>query len=158
MTILFRTAMIGDADMLMRWRNDPLTIANFRTNRAVSLIEHEHWLRNRLNNSDKGTFIAVDIDEEDDDAEPTNLGTVQLDKMENKENGYEVSVTVAPEQRGKGLGGQILKLVCDDYPESTLYTEVKYDNTASMKSFGAAGFVQIGSYGLWTQWRRMPLK
>ena len=149
--MMFRMAMIGDAEMLMKWRNDPVTVAQFRSNRAVSIIEHEKWLRDRIARGDP-TFIAY----EDDHNPP--IGTVHMNKMEHKDNGYEVSVTVAPEARGRGLGGKILKEVCDDYPESTLYTEIKYDNAASMKSFGAAGFVQIGSYGLWTQWRRMPLK
>lgn len=149
--MIYRTATMDDAEMLMRWRNDKVTVASFRSNRAVSLLEHEAWLRGRLNRGDP-TFIAFE-----DDHSPS-VGTVHMNPMEHKENGYEVSVTVAPDARGRGLGGKMLKEVCDDYPEATLYTEIKFDNKASEKSFAAAGFTQIGSYGLWTQWRRMPLK
>ena len=146
----YRDATMDDAERLMLWRNDKLTVAQFRSNRPVSRVEHEAWLRNRIR-KEAPTFIA-----EDDDGVP--IGTVHLDRMENKENAYETSVTVAPEARGKGYGAKILKMICEQYPTSFLYTEIKYDNQASMKSFGAALFVQIGSYGLWTQWRRMPLQ
>lgn len=148
--MIFRTTTMDDAEMLMRWRNDPITVASFRSNRAVSLIEHTKWLRDRHKHAEKLTFIC------EDDGKP--VGTVHMDKMEHKDNGYEVSVTVAPEARGRGLGASMLKMICGAYPDATLYTEIKFDNPASMKSFAAAGFVQIGSYGLWTQWRRMPLK
>jgi len=155
--MIYRSATMDDADMLMRWRNDKLTVAQFRSNRAVSLIEHEKWLRDRLGRGDP-TFIALEDNLSGRVAAEDEVGTVHMDPMEHKENGFEVSVTVAPEARGRGLGGKILKMVCDDFPEATLYTEIKFDNKASEKSFGAAGFVQIGSYGLWTQWRRMPLR
>lgn len=147
--MIFRMATMDDAEMLMRWRNDPLTVASFRSQRAVSLIEHQKWLRERIARGDP-TFIVFE-----DDANPP-VGTVHMNPMEHKENAFEVSVTVAPEARGRGLGGKMLQAL--DYPEATLYTEIKFDNKASEKSFASAGFVQIGSYGLWTQWRRMPLK
>jgi RimJ/RimL family protein N-acetyltransferase len=149
--MMYRAATMDDAAMLMRWRNDPLTIANNRKSSPVTETGHEAWLRKALR-GDRMVFICF----EDDHNPP--VGTVQLEKMEHKENGYETSVTVAPEARGHGYGGKILKLVCGDFPESTFYAEIKFDNKASMKSFGVAGFVQIGSYGLWTQWRRLPLR
>jgi RimJ/RimL family protein N-acetyltransferase len=151
MTLNYRHATMDDADILMRWRNDPLTVQNNRDNREVTLSEHMSWLRKQLVDDDKAVFIC-----EDETGMP--IGMVRFVLHEDKEDGFETGVTVAPEARGKSYGGKILKMVCDDRPEATLYTEVKFDNAASMKSFGAAGFEQIGSYGLWTQWRRMPLK
>lgn len=148
--MIYRQATTDDADMLMRWRNDPLTVANSRNSREVTPEEHQAWMEKRLGSSTDHLFIC------EDDGVP--VGTVQLEKLANKEGAFETGVTVAPEARGKSYGGKLLKLVCDDYPFATLYTEVKHDNKASMKSFGAAGFVQIESYGLWTQWRRKPLK
>lgn len=156
MTIKFSMAGRQDADLLLSWRNDPLTVANFRNNRPVTAEEHKAWFEKRIGGGDHVTGPEHIIYIAYDDLVP--IGTVQFDKLDNKPDAYETSVTVAPEARGKGYGGQILKAVCDDFTYSTLYTEIKFDNKASMKSFAAAGFVQIGSYGLWTQWRRMPLQ
>jgi L-amino acid N-acyltransferase YncA len=141
-----------DADRLRSWRNDPLTVANFRLNREVTAAEHLAWMQKQVEGPE---IHHVYICEEPEDVP---IGTVQLMHIESKPGSYETSVTVAPEARGKGYGGKMLKTVCDCYPVATLYTEVKYDNKASMKSFGAAGFEQIGSYGLWTQWRRLPIR
>lgn len=150
--MMYRAAMRDDADMLLRWRNDPETVRQFRVSRPVTPEEHEAWLLKRVGSTQNMIFICF----EDDHNPP--VGVVRLDRVENKEGAYETSVIVAPEARGRGLGGKMLKLVCDDFPSATLYTEIHHTNKASMKSFGAAGFVEIGSYGLWTQWRRLPLK
>lgn len=147
----YRKANMNDAERLLLWRNDKLTVENFRSNRPVSRVEHSAWLRNRMHPDTRSRVFIIDID-------GMEIGTVSMEPMEYKEHGFEVSVTIAPGQRGQGFGGKALRLVCNDFPEETLYTEIKYSNKGSMKSFEAAGFAQIGSYGLWTQWRRMPLK
>jgi len=56
----------------------------------------------------------------------------------------DISIMIAPEWRGRGLAGQILKDVqpiLASWNISTVVAEIKPDNVASVKSFEKAGFV-----------------
>ena len=59
----------------------------------------------------------------------------------------EISINVAPEARGKGLGSAILVAVQDvvkDRGFEAIYADIKEDNLASHKAFQRAGFKEIG--------------
>ena len=57
--MIYRKATMDDAEMLMRWRNDALTVQNFRSNRPVSKVEHEKWLRKAMHGDDRLVFIVA---------------------------------------------------------------------------------------------------
>lgn len=61
----------------------------------------------------------------------------------------EISINVAPEARGKGLGSAILKAVqarVADQGYDDLMAEIKADNPASHQAFTKAGFIKLKDY------------
>ena len=60
----------------------------------------------------------------------------------------EVSITVAPEARGMGLGFKALQLACDhafhQMGVREIRAEIRADNAASIQIFTRAGFVHEG--------------
>ena len=93
-----REATDADAELLLGWRNDPRTRQASRSTTVVTPAEHLAWLRGV--GADPGRLLLV-VDHED---EP--VGTVRFDRRDG--DGWEVSITVAPEHRGRGLAGAVL--------------------------------------------------
>jgi RimJ/RimL family protein N-acetyltransferase len=126
-----RPATIEDAEMLLRWRNDPETRANSFVTAEIDLATHLNWLRQSLGMSGRRIFIGLH--------EGVPVGTVRTDFGNER---IEISWTVAPEVRGQGLGK---KMVCDaveflNHPP-TLFARIKNGNVASEKIARAAGIV-----------------
>lgn len=94
MPVRIRRASMEDARMLFEWRNDPETRKQSRTTNPVPWDGHVQWLQNSLKNSNRILGVA-----ETGKGEP--VGTVRADM---REDGItEVSYTVAPAWRGKGM-------------------------------------------------------
>jgi len=59
-----------------------------------------------------------------------------------------VSVSLAPEQRGKGYGAEIIQLgtrkLLATTKTNTIHAYIKQDNTASVRAFIKAGFSRAG--------------
>lgn len=94
MDIRMRPATMRDAELLLAWRNDPLTRENSRNRDMAGLEGHVAWLAESLRMPNRKLFIA--------EASGFPIGTVRADE---DSDGYtEISYTVAPEARGKGYG------------------------------------------------------
>jgi len=131
----FRKAAKEDSDNLFNWRNDPETRANSLNTAEVLREEHEAWLSRTLKNPNRILFIA----EEKGEA----VGTMRADRLED-EDGYELSWTVAPEHRGKGIGKKMLFQAIKEVDSSVLKAKIKKENLASIKMAEAAGFLYDG--------------
>lgn len=116
-----RPAQMSDADILFQWRNDPLTREMSKNRDPVSWETHIKWLAGRLARSEPHLYIA-EID--------CPVGTFRLD-------GDEISYTVAPESRGKGLGLLMLCKVHEMFGPRR--AEIYERNTASIKIAEKAG-------------------
>jgi pseudaminic acid synthase len=140
--ISLRPATLEDAAILRAWRNDRVTRANSRTQGEVNAEEHLAWLRATLLNPDRRLLVAVNQDR--------LVGQIRLDK---NGSSAEISVTVAPDSRGRGFACSMLRMaeqVARDLGVSTLLAEIHSHNQASIKSFKRAGFysfVQPGGAG-----------
>src|SRR5690348_1550527 len=110
-----RRATLDDAERLWRWRNDPETRANSISTDPVPLESHIAWLKSSLRNPDRKLLVA------ELDGEP--VGTVRID------NDRELSWTVAPEARGRGIGGAMVAAVV--FPGAV--ARIKRENLASQK-------------------------
>ncbi len=55
-----------------------------------------------------------------------------------------ISIATAPEDRRLGLGGQILKHICEDKRIQRAFLEVEVDNEAAIALYVKAGFVILG--------------
>lgn len=134
----FREAQSSDAGILLRWRNDPSTrAASFHSN-AVSDSEHEIWLERTLDNN----LIDLWIVELDDQP----AGQVRFD-FEPTNDEATISFSLAPEFRGKRWATAVIETACrkvflsDDVEIINAF--IKPDNTASIRAFEKAGFVNL---------------
>jgi RimJ/RimL family protein N-acetyltransferase len=137
MQLRFRPVTRDDADRLLSWRNDPATVAMSRNSRVVSRIEHEAWIESLLSGTGPVALIASTND--------GPVGTVRLDAR--GEYTYEVSITVAPEHRRRGLAIAMLRGVsahaAERHAARCLLAEIREDNVASRRAFEAAGYRQV---------------
>jgi len=125
-----------DLELLLYWRNDPVTRKNSFSKEEVSPEAHRTWLSRKL--QDPGCIM--DIISRDG----TPVGVLRLDC---EESSAEISYTVAPEARGTGCGSYIVSLAEQIVPEgiSVLKAEVLPDNPASIRCFERNGFSCIRS-------------
>ncbi|PXY38120.1 acetyltransferase [Prauserella flavalba] len=138
-----REAGVGDAELLLSWRNDPETRRWSRTTDVVALADHVRWLENVLASADRLLFVA----EKDGP-----VGTVRFDLVSDAPEGtWEVSITVAPESRGKGLAGAILaageRELRRREPARCVLASVHEDNAASVALFRKAGYTGTEAAG-----------
>jgi RimJ/RimL family protein N-acetyltransferase len=120
-----RPATIDDAERLFAWRNDPETRAASHQTGELRFHEHIAWLTRTLA-SQRRIYIA--------EIEGQAVGTVRADPGEVTE----LSWTVAPEHRGRGVGTQMVRLAVA-MTEGPVRAEIKRDNVASQRIAVAAG-------------------
>lgn len=126
-----RPATTDDARRLFDWRNDPLTRAMSNNTDPVAWDRHVEWLSKRLarDHPHRGSqrenphLYIFELD-----GEP--VGTVRLD-------GDEISYTVAPEHRQKGVAKTMLTEAFRQFGPKR--AEIKPENVASIKAARAAG-------------------
>jgi UDP-2,4-diacetamido-2,4,6-trideoxy-beta-L-altropyranose hydrolase len=129
-----RPATLADEAMLLRWRNDASTIASSREARAITEREHAAWIRGVLSDADRQLYIVEHLNEP--------AGTVRVDRSD---AGQELSWTVAPHARGKGIGKAMVKLVADTLT-GVVFADVKPSNQASAAIAVHAGLVREGEW------------
>jgi RimJ/RimL family protein N-acetyltransferase len=133
--MILRRATLADSDLLLAWRNDPITRANSRNEDLISREDHEAWLARNIDNPDCEIWIAVLV---------VPIGVV---RFENRDGGeWEVGIAVGPEYRDQGLGKHMLSMACTMKREP-LWAVIKSGNAASIKVFESCGFEQHNSVG-----------
>jgi spore coat polysaccharide biosynthesis protein SpsF len=135
-----RQATVADRDLLWRWRNDDeMRAQSFRTT-AIPLDEHDRWLHAAL--ADPSCLIWILLDSH---GLPVGQGRIRIRGEE-----AELSLSVAAEQRGQGIGGVLLRLLTDqlfaERPEVVrIRAFVKHGNHASSRLFESVGYGRIGT-------------
>ncbi|BAE49519.1 GNAT family N-acetyltransferase [Paramagnetospirillum magneticum] len=134
----FRRAVIQDASDLLVWRNDPDTIANSLTGKAVAEADHFAWIARVLASPDFILLMAEQAGEK--------LGMVRFDREEDGE--WEVSINLNPAARGRGLAADLLAgSIAAAFPAGArppLVAWVKQSNPASLRIFERCGFIHEG--------------
>lgn len=138
MEITQRTANLGDAAVLIAWRNNP-SVRKFSLNsEVIQNDEHLDWLTARLERVESEPFFLFVVAHE-------AIGASRLDLKFESVDEYEISILVDPNQHGKGFGTKILDMTCGFFfrlnPDKTLVAIVHQDNIASQKLFTNAGFL-----------------
>lgn len=118
-TLRLRLAEIADLELLFLWRNDVATRAASRFQHEVSLAEHRQWMLRTLGDPRRRLYIAVR------GGHP--VGTVRADFFQDY---CELSWTVAPGWRGKGMGGLLVSLLAERIA-LPVRAEIRPGNTAS---------------------------
>ncbi len=125
-----RPATIDDAPLLLTWRNDPVTRANSVHCEVVALADHLRWFAATLQNPKRKLLIAEDGG--------VSVGTIRIDVIDGESQ--ELSWTVAPEARGKGVGKAMVALAIASL-RGTIAAVIKATNTASLRIAERLGFV-----------------
>ena len=131
--MILRRATHHDAEILFTWRNDSLTRANSINTNKVLWEAHLAWLSKTVLNPMRFLFIA-----ENESNIP--VGTIRAD--EENAGTYELSWTVAPKERGKGLGKKMVRAVLgeDFLKNKEIKAQIKESNIPSIKIVKSLGF------------------
>ena len=140
--IEFRRATHTDGYRLFDWRNDPQTRAASLNTEPVLLHRHLDWLHTTLLRPDRQIFIA--------ELDRVPVGTVRADCVA---DGVELSWTVAPEYRGRGLGTRMVRQFAASF-ECALIAIIKAENLASQRIAQAAGLACSQEIGGLMHFRR----
>ncbi|MGH3762229.1 GNAT family N-acetyltransferase, partial [Actinophytocola sp.] len=128
-----REATESDAALLLAWRNDAETLAWSRGHQPVAEPVHRAWLHASLANPDR-LLLVVETDHP--------VGTVRFDRT--GPGTWEVSITVAPPNRGKGLSSRLLMMgeaaLRARHGPATIQANVHEDNARSLALFHHAGY------------------
>lgn len=117
----FRLISINDADTLLKWRNDSETRKWSHNVGIVKKSDHVKWLTDSLKNNNRKIYIV--------EYKKDLVGTIRTDK---KDRTIELSWTVAPEARGRGIGKEMIAFFVSRIKVS-VRAEIKVGNEASKK-------------------------
>ena len=138
--VVLRRAIASDVDRVFAWANDPVTRAVSFASAAIPYPEHVAWLEQQLARSDRNLLIAQHH------GQP--IAVVRLDRLAEHDGTCVISINVAPEARGRGLGTATLA-AATPYAGALGFSRIRAlirpDNHASVRAFVAAGYVQVGS-------------
>ena len=133
MGLYLRESTEEDMDLLYEWANDPVVRRNAFHTEAIPYETHVKWFRQMLENKTVHQYILCRAEEP--------VGQIRL----NIEDGTGlIDYSVAPKQRGKGLGAVLLELVKEKAGETETVTrlmgQVKNENIASVRTFEKCGY------------------
>lgn len=137
MKITKRTATLGDAAVLLTWRNNPNAREFSLHSELIPFDEHLKWLSHRLERVELEPFFLFTTNNK-------MIGMSRLDIVSGSTDEYEISILVESDQRGKGVGTRILNMTCESFfslhPDKTIVAKVHEHNLVSQKLFANADF------------------
>jgi len=139
--LIGRRARFADGDELLRWQCHPETRRYARTQAAPTPSEHARFMQSRLDGSEVMEVIT---------RAGRPIGVVRAE-YRNGACEREVSITTAPEERGRGVGLAALKYLDALLPGEPLVAYVDPENKASLALFTAAGYLATGQRRLFVQ-------
>lgn len=133
-----RPATLADAPWLLRLRNDPVTITGSTTPGTVALGDHLRWLKASLSDPARRLMVVM--------SDGVDVATYRLDGVGHE--AVEVSLTVAPEARGRGFAVLVIRLAAEHAVREgadRVLAFVRSENMPSLRAFARAGFVESGA-------------
>lgn len=144
MKTTLRPATKDDFYDLYLWRNDPVTVANSTNAHSVSFKDHEQWFLRTLNSDACALLIGRA-------GRVGKIGVIRFDAQQADwwgDESWMVSITIAPECRGKGYGKRLLRHGCHFMgDDKTFFATIKWTNTPSIKTFTGCGFKRYSEIG-----------
>jgi RimJ/RimL family protein N-acetyltransferase len=126
------------AELLLRWRNDDGTRRRSLSPEPVLWESHVDWLREKLADDDAVLFLGT--------LDGSAVGHVRVDRTTPRSG--EISVVVAPEARGRGVGRELIATGSVEAARALelekIVAIVKPDNVASLRAFEHAGYARAG--------------
>jgi UDP-2,4-diacetamido-2,4,6-trideoxy-beta-L-altropyranose hydrolase len=125
----------SDCRLLWEWVNDPLVRSASFSTEQISWDNHVSWFHGKLADHNSAQYVV--------EAGSRPVGQV---RFQIEGGSAVVSVSLASEFRGKGLGAVVVAMATEDLFRTTPVTRadafVKPGNTASLRLFNRAGFAQ----------------
>ena len=139
-----RLAVVDDAVLVWPWRNDEATRRYFFDSAPVSLESHLAWWKESLADLQRVLLLGRLGGRE--------FGVIRYDFVDSRQT--RVSIYLDPDMTGLGLGESLLRAGQDwllrNHPEvDTVLAEVMSRNTASLRTFFAAGFKEQHKALVW---------
>lgn len=131
--IELRPASMEDAPLLWEWANDPLTRDRSLDTRPILWSDHLDWLEEMLGRDDALAFIG--------EQHGTPVGIVRFGLQGDKSV---ISVTVAPDVRGRGVGSRLIRratALSVELWQVPVEAVIRPENMASIRSFERAGYL-----------------
>lgn len=130
---VLRLAHFGDARQLYDWAIDPAVAKSRLRPAEITWQGHRRWLAATLSDADSRLFLAEDSH--------GPCGTVRLTRRGHVAT---VSITVAPQRRGQGMGPRLLAAL-QDFASCRRFAPrlralIRHHNTASLACFEKAGY------------------
>jgi RimJ/RimL family protein N-acetyltransferase len=131
-----RAVTADDADVLLAWRNHPATRAASLNTAEIDRATHVDWLARTIADPTRVLYIGQQGE--------VPIGTVRFDLDEDPDTA-EVSITVSPSHRGRGLSLPLLRAGLTEFAaeprrRSVIRALIREENGASRSLFDAAGF------------------
>jgi RimJ/RimL family protein N-acetyltransferase len=126
-----REATAADVALAFAWANDPETRQNSFSSDSIPFETHRKWFQSKLQDEACSFYVI--------EKHLTPIGVVRLDQGEETI----VSITLAPEARGKGYGATALRLSLSEYwrnHDDPVFAYIKANNARSLRAFVRAGF------------------
>lgn len=130
MNTALRRAREDDAVRVWAWNFAPDVRAQSLDPRIVSFAEHHAWWCARLLDPRRATWIV--------EHGGAPIGVVRIDPTDDTSSDR-ISIALAPEARGCGVGRRAIALACAAWSRPIL-AQILDTNLASQAAFAAAGF------------------
>jgi RimJ/RimL family protein N-acetyltransferase len=131
-SLIYRRAAIKDAELLLKWANDPDVRKNSINQSEIPWESHLKWFSNKLSSLNTEIYIFLN------DSIP--IGQLRLDLQENT---WVIDYSIDRNYRGQGFGKLMLKQIIERFPEREFTAIVKIGNTHSSNIFSKLGFEKI---------------
>ena len=135
--IYLRPASQHDVEILFQWQSDAEVRKFSRNPDSPTWSKHIKWFGSKVNNHDCLLNMIIYEDQQ--------KGMVRLDRLNDGNDSFEISIIVDPETRGIGLAAAGVKLARELVPKSKIVADVHPDNIASQSLFEQAGYKKVGT-------------
>jgi spore coat polysaccharide biosynthesis predicted glycosyltransferase SpsG/RimJ/RimL family protein N-acetyltransferase len=139
MALRLRHADHTDAERIFAWANDPGTRRWSFSSAPIPWNDHLAWMERRLADPCGALLLA-----EDGEGRPVGTSRLAWDGDE-----AEISLTVAPDRRGGGMGTRLIAATCRwawaHHACRRIRARIRPDNGASARAFLRCGFVAAGT-------------
>ena len=129
--VVLRPAVFADAAAMLAWQSAPGARAYARNRAAPEQQEHQRWLGAKLADRDCIFSVVKHGDEP--------VGVLRFDRLSGEE-GYEISILIAADRQGQGIGGCALELGKRLLLLERIVATVHPDNHASIRLFERSGY------------------
>lgn len=137
--LYFRFASFKDVELYFEWVNDPEARQNSLNTEIIDYQDHVKWFSEKVNNPN--VFMYLFLNE-------NNIPVGQV-RIEKETDWVFIGQSIGKEHRGKKYSSEMLSNATDDflknYPEHTILSVVKANNSASLKMARNSGFAILTS-------------